>query len=159
MAGIVIALSVCFIKPNAPYINESAYPVEMSDFITQYFQENNIDLSTVRIYNEYNYGSYLLYKDIPVFIDSRCDLYAPEYNGGKDIFMDFIESSNLNVWFEDIFEKYDITHVLLYKNSKMNMIIRDAKLDGYKLLNKDDNFVFYERENRKKLLGFTKKEK
>lgn len=159
VAGIVIALSVCFIKPNAPYINESTYPVQMSDFITQYFQENNIDLSTVRIYNEYNYGSYLLYKDIPVFIDSRCDLYAPEYNGGKDIFMDFIESSNLNVWFEDIFEKYDITHVLLYKNSKMNMIIRDAKLDGYKLLNKDDNFVFYERENRKKLLGFTKKEK
>ena len=142
----VIILSVNFIqqKSNSTYIDENEYPVEMSDFILQYFQENNIDINDVRLYNEYNYGSYLLYKGIPVFIDSRCDLYAPEYNGGRDIFMDFIESSNLSIWFEDIFEKYDITHVILYKNSKMNMIIEDGQLDGYKLLKEDDNFVFYE---------------
>ena len=79
-----------------------------------------------------------------MFIDSRCDLYAPEYNGGRDIFMDFINSSNLNTWFEDIFKKYNIPHVILYKESKMNMIIKDAKLDGYNLLKEDDNFVFYE---------------
>ena len=86
----------------------------------------------------------MLYRDIPVFIDSRCDLYAPEYNGGKDIFMDFIESSNLSIWFEDVFKKYDITHVILYKNSKMNMIIKDGNLDGYNLLKEDEKFVFYE---------------
>lgn len=142
----VITLSIYFINPqiNAPYIDESEYPVQMSDFILKYFEENNINLNEVRLYNEYNYGSYLLYRGIPVFIDSRCDLYAPEYNGGKDIFMDFIESSGLSIWFEDIFKKYDITHVILYKNSKMNMIIEDAELDGYKLLEEDDNFVFYE---------------
>ena len=116
----------------------------MSDFMLQYFAENNINLKDVRLYNEYNYGSYLLYRGIPVFIDSRCDLYAPEYNGGQDIFMDFIESSNISKWFEDTFKKYDITHIILYKNSKMNMIIKDGKLDGYKLLKEDDNFVFYE---------------
>ena len=116
----------------------------MSEFILNYFEKNQIDLSEVRLYNEYNYGSYLLFKDIPVFIDSRCDLYAPEYNGGRDIFSDFIESSGLSVYFEDIFEKYDITHVILYKNSKMNMVIENANLENYKLLNEDDNFVFYE---------------
>ena len=57
--------------------------------------------------------------------------------------MDFINSSSLDIWFEDIFEKYDITHVILYKNSKMNMIIQNAKLDRYKLIKEDDNFVFY----------------
>ena len=59
--------------------------------------------------------------------------------------MDFINSSNLDVWFEDIFEKYNITHIILYKDSKMNMVIRDGNLEGYKLLKEDDNFVFYER--------------
>ena len=116
----------------------------MSEFILQYFNDNNININDVRLYNEYNYGSYLLYKNIPVFIDSRADLYAPEFNNGRDIFMDFIKSSNLDIWFENVFKKYDITHVILYKKSKMNMIIEKGKLDGYKLLKKDDNFVFYE---------------
>ena len=146
ISALIIILSLYFIKGKikSKYIDEKSYPVEMSEFILQYFDENNINLEDVRLYNEYNYGSYLLYEGIPVFIDSRCDLYAPEYNGGRDIFMDFINSSNLNTWFEDIFKKYNITHVILYKDSKMNMIIKDAKLDGYNLLKEDDNFVFYE---------------
>ena len=146
ISALVVILSLYFIKGKikSKYIDEKSYPVEMSEFILQYFDENNINIEDLRLYNEYNYGSYLLFKGIPVFIDSRCDLYAPEYNGGRDIFMDFIKSSNLDIWFEDIFKKYDITHVILYKESKMNMIIQDAKLDGYKLLKEDDNFVFYE---------------
>ena len=146
LSACIISLSAYFIIPKAndPYIDEKTYPVEMSEFILQYFQDNNINIDEVRLYNEYNYGSYLLYKGIPVFIDSRCDLYAPEYNGGQDIFMDFIESSNLSIWFEDIFKKYEITHVILYRNSKINMIIEEAQLEGYKLLNEDKYFVFYE---------------
>lgn len=139
----IICLSVYVIKPKlkAEYIDKTAYPVEMSEFILNYIEENNI--KDMRLYNEYNYGSYLLYKGIPVFIDSRADLYAPEFNSDIDVFTDFIESSSLGVYFEDIFEKYDITHVILYKNSKMNMIIQDAKLEGYNLLKEDNNFVFY----------------
>lgn len=144
----IIMLSVSFylIRPKlkTQYIDENMYPVQMSEFILNYFEENNIDISTVRLYNEYDYGSYLLYKDIPVFIDSRADLYAPEFNGGRDIFTDFIKSSNLSVYFGDIFEKYDITHVILYKNSKVNMIIQETNLRGYKLIKADENFVFYE---------------
>ena len=145
ITGLVLILSLYFIQPKikASYIDKKTYPVEMSDYILQYFEENNIDIKNVRLYNEYNYGSYLLYRGIPVFIDSRCDLYAPEYNGGRDIFMDFIKSSNLDIWFEDIFDKYKINYVILYKNSKMNMIIQDSHLDGYELLKQDDNFVFY----------------
>ena len=145
ITGLILILSIYFINPTlkTQYINEKSYPVEMSDFILQYFKENNIDIKSVRLYNEYNYGSYLLYRGIPVFIDSRCDLYAPEYNGGRDIFTDFMKSSNLDIWFEDIFDKYKINYVILYKNSKMNMIIQDSNLDGYELLKEDDNFVFY----------------
>ena len=146
ISALILIISLYFVKTKikAKYVDEKSYPVEMSDFIIQYFNNNNINIKNVRLYNEYNYGSYLLYKGIPVFIDSRCDLYAPEYNGGRDIFMDFIKSSNLDIWFEDIFKKYDITHVILYKDSKMNMIIQNTKLDGYNLIKEDDNFVFYE---------------
>ena len=123
------------------FIDETTYPVQACDYIIE-----NIDLGKARFYNEYNYGSYLLFRGIPVFIDSRADLYSPEFNGKKDdIFMDFINTSNIGTFYEDTFEKYDITHVIAYKNSKMNMIITKTKDVKYKELYSDNYFVVYER--------------
>ena len=48
-------------KLDDQYVDESTYPVKASEFILE-----NIDLQTARFYNEYNYGSYLLFKGIPV---------------------------------------------------------------------------------------------
>lgn len=128
-------------KFNDTYVDETSYPVQACDYILE-----NIDLGKARFYNEYNYGSYLLYRGIPVFIDSRADLYAPEFSGKKDdIFMDFIETSNISTFYEDTFEKYNITHVITYKNSKMNMIITKTKDEKYKELYSDRSFVVYER--------------
>ena len=131
---------------NVRYINESTYPVEASEWILK-----NLDVKNIRLYNEYNYGSYLLFKGIPVFIDSRADLYAPEFNtpsgkstDGNDIFMDFINSSNISSYYGDIFEKYDITHLILYKNSKIAMLIRKTDSEKYNEIYSDDNFVIYE---------------
>ena len=128
-------------KFDDTYIDETAYPVQACDYIIE-----NIDLGTARFYNEYNYGSYMLFRGIPVFIDSRADLYAPEFSGkGYDIFMDFIDVSSIGTFYEDVFEKYDITHVITYENSKMNMIITKTNDPHYQQLYKDDYFVIYER--------------
>ncbi len=127
-------------KFNDKYIDESVYPVQASDFIL-----NNINLNTAKFYNEYNYGSYLLFRGIPVFIDSRADLYAPEFSGKEeDIFMDFIDMSSIGSFYGDIFEKYDMTHVITYKNSKINMIITKTEPEKYNELYQDDYFVVYE---------------
>ena len=128
-------------KFDDKFIDESTYPVQACDYILE-----NIDLGKARFYNEYNYGSYLLFEGIPVFIDSRADLYTPEFNGKKDdIFIDFINTSNIGEFYEDTFEKYNITHVICYENSKMNMIIEKTNDPHYKQLYKDDYFVVYER--------------
>ena len=87
----------------------------------------------------------MLFRGIPVFIDSRADLYAPEFSGKEDdIFMDFIETSGISQFYGDVFEKYEITHVITYQNSKMNMIIQKTQADLYNELYKDDNFIVYE---------------
>ena len=143
---LVICLSYYFVedKFDDKYIDELSYPVQACDYILE-----NIDLGKARFYNEYNYGSYMIFRGIPVFIDSRADLYAPEFSGKQDdIFMDFIETSSIAKFYEDIFEKYDITHVITYENSKMNMIITRTKDTNYKKLYGDNCFVIYERENK-----------
>ena len=134
-------------KIKAKIIDESSYPVAACDYIIE-----NLDLSKIKLFNEYNYGSYLLYREIPVFIDSRADLYAPEFNGtkdengeynGRDIFSDYINTSNISTYYDDKFKQYEITHVILKKNTKLNMLImRDGK---YKEIYSDKNFVIYER--------------
>ena len=152
---VVIALSVTMIiwscykiqpKLDDEYVNTKSYPVAACDYILQ-----NIDLENARFYNEYNYGSYMLFRGIPVFIDSRADLYAPEFSGNKDedIFTDFINTSGISKFYEETFEKYNITHVLIYKKSKTNMIITKSNDKNYKELYSDDNFVVYERINSK----------
>ena len=145
MIVVMFGVSYHFYEPkqNDEYIDDSAYPVQACDYILE-----NIDLGKARFYNEYNYGSYMIYRGIPVFIDSRADLYAPEFSGKEDdIFMDFINTSNIGEFYEDTFEKYNITHVITYKNSKMNMIIKETNDPNYKELYEDDYFTIYERIN------------
>ena len=101
------------------------------------------------------YAMPFLEKGIPVFIDSRADLYLPEFNGekdqngkyvGRDIMTDFLDISGIACNYESKFEEYDITHAVLLTNSKLNSLI--SKDINYKQLYKDDYFVIYERGNR-----------
>lgn len=151
--AVVIALTVLiglwsydYIKPkfDDEYVDSNSYPVDACDYILE-----NIELENARFYNEYNYGSYMLFRGIPVFIDSRADLYAPEFSGNEeeDIFTDFINTSGISKFYEDTFEKYNITHVIISKKSKTNMIITKTNDKNYKELYSDDNFVIYERLN------------
>lgn len=148
---VVISLTVLIglmsydaVKPKLDdkFIDSKSYPVEACDYILE-----NIDLSKARFYNEYNYGSYMLFRGIPVFIDSRADLYAPEFSGNKDedIFTDFINTSSVSKFYEDTFKKYNITHIITGKNSKTNMLITKTHDKNYKEIYSDDNFIIYER--------------
>lgn len=146
---LVILLSFIMYKGkiNNEFVNSSSYPVKAADYILE-----ELDINNMRLFNEYNYGSYLLFRGIPVFVDSRADLYTPQFNGeknddgkyeGKDIFSDYINTSNIGVYYENKFGEYDITHVLIRKNSKLNMFI--SRNDKYIELYGDNNFVFYQR--------------
>lgn len=125
-------------KKDDEYISKSTYPVDACDFILQ-----NIDLNTAKFFNEYNYGSYMLYRDIPVFIDSRADLYAPEFNNYKDIFSDFLNISNMGTDYEEKFDEYGITHVILYQDAKLNYVLEVN--NKYNQIYSDKYFVIYER--------------
>ena len=57
----------------------------------------------------------------------------------------FINTSGIGTFYEDTFDKYGITHVITYKNSKMNMIITKTHDEKLKELYSDDHFVVYER--------------
>ena len=148
---VIILFAWSLYKPmrNDDYIDTVNYPKGACDWIIE-----NLDYKNIKLFNEYNYGSYLIYRGIPVFIDSRADLYAPEFNGTKDssgkysgrnIFGDYINTSNISVYYETKMEKYDISHVICYNDCKLNMFL--SRDDNYRQLYKDKKFVVYERVN------------
>ena len=123
------------------YVSKSSYPIQASEWILQ-----NLNLDEIKLYNEYNYGSYLLYKGIPVFIDSRCDLYMPEFNKDVNIFQDFLNISGLSIRnLEGKFDEYGFTHFITFAKAKLTIYF-DAKPEIYKKIYSDDYFCIYERE-------------
>lgn len=126
------------------YVDGSTYPIEASEWILE-----NLDVSKLKIYNEYNFGSYLLFKGIPTFIDSRADLFAPEFNGdeehgikGRDIFTDALDIAAIAVDYNNKFEEYGVNYVISYSNSKLVMLLKeDSK---YKKVYEDDHFAIFQ---------------
>lgn len=152
---LILSMSYAKYKPkmNDKYVNPRSYPVYASEWI-----KKNLDYENIKLFNDYNYGSYLLYKDIPVFIDSRCDLYTPEFNGeydkndkkyyGQDIFSDYMNISTISCYYDTKFDEYKVTHVITKSNSKLNMLI--SRDDRYNKLYGDNSFTLYERKNKTK---------
>lgn len=143
---LVLTISVIQYKPkmNDHFIDEKSYPVEAATYIL-----DNLDINNIKLYNEYNYGSYLIFRGIPVFIDSRADLYAPEFNPGVEVFNDYINLSNVDIDnVEEKLDKYGITHMLMYKKSKLRKFV-EQNTEKYNLLYEDDNFCLFERKQVK----------
>jgi len=151
MSIIVIIIAAFQYKPKMDdkYVDENTYPVQASKWINE-----NLDVKNIKLYNEYNFGSYLIYQNIPVFVDSRCDLYMPEFNKDTYVFRDFLNLSGANLDYnemEEKIEKYGFTHFIVSKGRKLGMYL-DLNEDKYRLIYPtknivDRNFRIYERMN------------
>lgn len=139
---LILIMSYTLVKPKIQqeYISTSDYPIEAANYILE-----NLDVNRMKLFNEYNYGSYLIYRGIPVFIDSRCDLYTPEFNEGANMFNDCVNVYSMNVGYESKFEEYGVTHVIIFKNGKLNLLLNQD--DNYNCIYTDDHFKIYERLN------------
>jgi len=123
------------------YVDSSEYPVQATKWLKDNYK---IDKTKMKLFNDFNYGSYLLFNNIPVFIDGRADAYDPVFNGREeDSFLDYMQTSSLQVWYEDTFEKYEITHIITKTNSNFNIFLQ--RNIRYNKLYDDGTFIIYER--------------
>ena len=152
-AMIIIGIQNLKPKIKSEYYSNKDYPI----YATQWIKEN-LDYKNIKLFNEYNYGSYLLFNDIPVMIDSRCDLYTPQYNtktgkakDGQDIFMDVQNVATGKAEYNDTFTLYGVTHIITYSDSRISKRMKnDANYEKIYPLseeekNKDNRFVIYKK--------------
>ena len=82
--------------------------------------------------------------DIPVFIDSRLDVYCSEFND-TDIFYDFIKVTTGEKNYKEVFNKYNFTHILLKPSEKIQQYICEDS--NYNIIFEDKNYILYEKVN------------
>lgn len=136
---VIIASGLLFnYQSKQELVDSELYPIEAVKYIKE-----NIDIDKMKIFNEYNFGSYLLLNDIPVFIDSRADLYTKQFSGFEhDIFDDY---HYVNSNYPEKFDFYGITHILLYKEDNV-MYSTLNNNTNYKKLFEDKHFALFERD-------------
>lgn len=134
--GIYQAKTNYDLQKNIEYMPYYEYPINATKYIKE-----NLMKDSVRLFNDYNEGSYLAFNDIPVLIDSRAELYTPEFNKDKGIEYLFPRIMRIENHYEDFFNNYLITHILVHKMSPLNKQL--SPLPNYKIVYEDDFYAIY----------------
>ena len=126
---IILLITLSFSTYNKSFKNLEEKSV--SDKIINYLQKTK----PKRLYNYYDYGGYLIYNDIEVFIDGRADLYS-KYN-----YKDSYDLASLNKNFKKVINKYKFDYYLISKDSGLNTYLKYN--DNYKFIMSDKKVALY----------------
>ena len=108
------------------------YPVRALAYLQHFHPQG-------RVFNDCLWGGYLIWnvRDIPVFIDSRIDIY--EYNG---VFVDYLDAMGIKNTL-GILNKYDVRYVLYSKDSPVAYLLMNTP--SWKIDYQDETTVMLER--------------
>jgi hypothetical protein len=102
----------------------------------QYIKESKI----TRIYNNYNFGGFLIFNDIPTMIDGRADLFTPKFNN-TNLFKEYADVSKLKIDYMEFFNKYKIKNVFVYKSEPLSFVLNKDK--SFNKIYDDESFCIY----------------
>lgn len=107
----------------------------INDKMIQAIQKEN----PKKLYNNYDYGGYLIYRNILVFIDGRADLYS-DYN-----YQDYISICYLQDDYESLLKKYSFDYFLVNRRYPIATYLRYH--DDYEEFYHFRDVVLYKRKN------------
>jgi hypothetical protein len=126
---------------KAPFVPNEMYPTKAVMYIKQ-----NLDIANIKLYNNYNYGSYLIFNGLNPFIDSRADLYCKEFNEDCSVFQDYYDVYVNKMNLKELEKKYKFTHFLIENQEDIYKYYLEN--GHYALIYEDENFLLYEALDR-----------
>jgi len=103
--------------------NEAAIAGRYPEAAVDYLVENELD--NQRVYNSYNWGGYLIWRGLPVFVDGRADVYGDEFLHYYRRTFDLT-----NRWQQPL-DEYDVDYVLVEHHSPLSNLL--AASDSWQL--------------------------
>lgn len=120
----IILTSVMGIKWINYYFTHSEQELLSEGFpykCIEYLKENNV---RTKIYND-DWGSWMLFNDIPTFMDGRCDPFVKEFSPGNNQFVEAAKIESLDDYLE-IFKKYDIEYAFLKYDKDTKILLEST---------------------------------
>jgi hypothetical protein len=87
------------------------YPVAAVDFLEEE------GLTQARGYNTYNWGGYLIWRGVPVFVDGRADVY------GDDFLFYYLQTYRLEATWAQPLNDFDVDYVLMEPTSPLSTLL------------------------------------
>ena len=110
-------------------IQDGGEPVELADWII-----DNLDYKNLRFYNDFGQGSYLAYRGIPTFIDSRLEVFMKQFNGQEDVMKDTNYMTP-----KELLDKYKFDYIITFLDSDMYKYMRE---NNYEELHNEIGFYY-----------------
>ncbi|MCP4417856.1 MAG: hypothetical protein GY805_14625 [Chloroflexi bacterium] len=108
---------------------ERTFPVAAVDFMEE------AGLTNARIYNTYEWGGYLIWRRIPVFIDGRTELY------GNDFFLYYLQTIRVQENWQRPLDEMNVDLALLRHNSALATVLQTS-LDWQEVYNDELARIF-----------------
>jgi hypothetical protein len=90
---------------------EKTFPVAAADYLVE------SGLAGTNIYNHYEWGGYLIWRRIPVFIDGRTELY------GDDFFLSYLQAFDARHNWREPLDEYGVETVIMPRNSALATVL------------------------------------
>ncbi len=122
------------------YVSETMHPTKAVPYI-----KDNLNIENIKLFNHYNYGSYLIFNGLKPYIDSRAELYCKEFNPDCEVFQDYFDVFYHDMNLSEFQEKYKFTHYLI--NNTEDIFKYYLEGNDCNLIYEDENFLLYEAPN------------
>lgn len=131
--------SFCFIVASILFIilalKNGLVPNDTSSIVTSGMVDTVKLEEPKRLYNYYDYGGYLIYNDIDVFVDGRFDLYS------KHNIRDYNDICNLNRDYIKLIDKYKFDYYLVPDDTRISYYL--AHNERFKKIRSKKGIVLY----------------
>ena len=104
-------------------------------------KENPVD--ELRLFNGFNSGGYLEFKGYKTYIDQRADSFVEEANNDFDYLTEYFDVKTGNVYFKQVFDKYDFNYAIVDLNSEVPLYSQISNNDGYTLVFESDDYALF----------------
>lgn len=106
------------------------------------YLKQHADSSTAVLYTDYNTGAYAEFMGFRPYIDARAEVFIKANNNKEDIFMEFAELRDGEIYYKDFLDKYHFTHLLVSKTDILQTYLpHDTE---YTMVYEDENYSVYE---------------
>ena len=92
----------------------AAYPVAAVDFLQE------TELASSRGFNSYNWGGYLIWRGLPVFVDGRADVY------GDSFLFEYRRTFDLKPDWQAPLQQYAVDYVLMEQGSQLALLLEES---------------------------------